>query len=255
MSYTNSSLASHTNLSPNCNVRTEKIDTFTPHVVVGHMSMKNLGILFSRSTTQASSNYGIDDDGNIAMFVEEKNRSWCSSSSANDQRAITVEIASDAKDPYAITNGAMDGLIKLGADVCKRNGIPKLLWKADKKLIGKVAQQNITVHRWFYAKACPGNYLYGRLGEVATEVNKLLIPKPIVTPPKATTGLPYKVRVNTEVLHCRRGPGTNNPVIAQIHQGEVYTITSEAYGLGSSKWGQLKSGSGWIALDYCTKVW
>ena len=250
----NSPLIVHTNLSPNhSGLRTKKIDTFTPHVVVGHASLKSLGEWFAKKTTAASSTYGIDDAGQIAMFVEEKNRPWTTSSNANDQRAITVEIASDARHPYAITNGAMDGLIKLGVDVCKRNGIPKLLWKADKNLIGKVDQQNITSHRWFAAKTCPGDYLFGRLGELADEVNKILLPTPIIIP-TAPTGLPYQVRVNTEILHYRRGPGTNNPVVGQIRKGEVYTIIEEAFGLGSSKWGRLKSGAGWVALDYCMKV-
>ncbi|MFA6837202.1 MAG: N-acetylmuramoyl-L-alanine amidase [Fibrobacteraceae bacterium] len=252
MGFTNSSLVVHTKLSPNnSGKRTAKIDTFTPHVVVGHISLKNLGAWFAKESTQASSNYGVDDEGQIGLFVEEKNRSWCTSSGVNDHRAITVEIASDAKHPYAITNGAMDGLIKLGVDVCKRNGIPKLLWKADKNLIGKVDQQNITSHRWFSAKACPGDYLFGRLGEVAEEVNKILVPAAIVVP---TSGFPYQVTVNTEVLHYRSGPGTKYPIVGQIRKGEVYTIIEEALGLGSSKWGRLKSGAGWIALDYCMKV-
>lgn len=254
MGFTNSPLVVHTNLSPTLyGARTKKIDTFTPHVVVGHATLKNLGLWFAERSTKASSNYGIDDAGQVAMFVEEKNAACTTSSQSNDQRAITVEIASDAKHPYAITNGAMDGLIKLGADVCKRNGIPKLLWKADKNLIGKIDQQNITCHRWFAAKACPGDHLYCRLGEVAIEVNKILVPTPIITP--APSGLPYRVRVNTGVLHYRCGPGTNNPVVGQIRKGEVYTIIEEAFGLGSSKWGRLKSGAGWVALDYCMKVW
>lgn len=247
----NSSLVVHTNLSPNhSGARTHAIDTFTPHVVVGHASLKTLGNWFAKKTTEASSNYGIDDKGQIAMFVEEKNRSWCTSSSANDQRAITVEIASGATPPYAITNGAMDGLIKLGADVCKRNGIPKLLWKADKNLIGKINQQNITSHRWFAAKACPGDYLYSRLGEVAAEVNKILIPAAIAPSVYPT----YVVRITVPVLNYRQGPGTNKPVLGQVRKGEVFTIIQESVGPGASKWGLLKSGAGWIALDHCMRV-
>lgn len=74
--------------------------------------------------------------------------------------------------------------------------------------------------------------------------------------PKVPIGLPYKVRVNTGALHCRRGAGTENPVIGQIHKGEIYTITAEAYGLWIVKMGAAwVSEVGWIALDYCTKVW
>lgn len=253
MTFTNSPLVSYTRISPNIyGPRTQKIDTITPHVVVGHLSLETIGSMFARDSANASCNYAIDDNGRIGMCVEEKNISQCTSSKSNDARAITIEIASDLKDPYAITDKAMSGLISLCADVCKRNGIPKLLWKADKTFIGKVDQQNISVHRWFKAKACPGNYLYGRLGYVADEVNKLLLPNKNQDPSQKK--LPYSVRVKSEVLYYRRGPGTNNPVAGQIRKGEVYTIVEEAFGLGSSKWGKLKSGAGWIALDFCTVV-
>ena len=106
--------------------------------------------------------------------MEEKNRSWCSSSSSNDNRAITIEVASDTTEPYAVTDKAYAALIELCADICKRNGIKKLLWKADKSLIGQVDKQNMTVHRWFANKSCPGKYLYDRHYDIAAEVNKRL---------------------------------------------------------------------------------
>lgn len=258
MTFTNSPLVVHTNLSPNhSGLRTAKIDTITPHVVVGHMSLKDLGAWFSKKETKASSNYGLDDAGQVGLFVEEKHRSWCTSSSSNDNRAVTIEIASDKTHPYAITDGALNGLVVLCADICKRNGIPKLLWQADKSLLGNVAKQNISAHRWFKNKACPGDYLYARLGEVAVEVNKLLIsqvtPPPITKPPHQPD-FPYMVKVNTDILHYRVGPGTNKPIVGQIRKGEVYTIVEEAFGIGASKWGKLKSGAGWVSLDYCLKV-
>lgn len=253
MSFTNP-LVSHIHLSPNTyGPRTAAIDTITPHVTVGHISLKDLGAWFAKSSTQASSNYGIDDIGDIGMFVEEPNASWCSSNKANDQRAVTIEIACDPTSPYAITDAALQSLIKLCVDICKRNKIPKLLWAADKNLLGKVDKQNISVHRWFAAKACPGDYLYGQLGYVAEEVNKLL-GAAVITPPVVATGVPYRAKINVDVLHYRKGAGINYPVIGQVLKGEVYTIIEEAYGRGASKWGRLKSGIGWISLDYCTKV-
>ena len=248
----NSPLVSYTKLSPNhSGLRKQKIDTITPHCVVGHLSLQTLGNVFAPTSRRASSNYGIDDNGKVGMYVEEKNRSWCTSSNANDQRAVTIEIASDTKHPYKITDGAMQGLIDLSVDICKRNNIPKLLWKADKSLIGKIDKQNITVHRWFSNTICPGDYIFGQLGYVADEVNKILLKKPIVVPNK---GLPYMVKVNTNTLHYRRGPGTNHPVVGIVRKGQVYTIVEEAFGLGASKWGKLKSGAGWISLDFCIRV-
>ena len=148
----------------------------------------------------------------------------------------------------------MDGLIKLMADICKRNNIPKLLWKADQSLIGQVNEQNISVHRWFAAKACPGEYVYSRLGEVADEVNKILVPTPIIIPVIGSSEEFYTVKINVALLNYRKGPGIQNPIAGQVRKGEVYTIVAEANGPGASKWGKLKSGAGWLALDYCVRV-
>lgn len=102
MAYTNSSLVSYTKLSPNhSGQRTHSIDRITPHCVVGQCSVETLGNIFLPTSRQASSNYGIGVDGRVGMYVEEKNRSWCSSSNANDQRAVTIECASDNTEPYA----------------------------------------------------------------------------------------------------------------------------------------------------------
>ena len=171
----NSSLVSYTKISPNkTSPRNHEIDTITIHCVVGQCSVETIGNVFAPTSRQASSNYGIGPDGRIGMYVEEKDRSWCSSSGSNDNRAITIEVASDTTEPYAVTDAAYEALIKLCADICKRNGIKKLLWKADKSLIGQVDKQNMTVHRWFANKSCPGEYLYSRHSDIANRVNAIL---------------------------------------------------------------------------------
>lgn len=171
----NSSLVNYTKISPNKNSpRKHKIDTITIHCVVGQLSVETLGSIFSKSSKQASSNYGIGSDGRIGMYVEEKDRSWCSSNAANDHRAITIECASDTTHPYAINDKVYKSLIELCVDICKRNGIKELKWKGDKSLIGKTDKQNMTVHRWFANKSCPGDYIYSRLGQIANEVNRKL---------------------------------------------------------------------------------
>ena len=133
MAYTNSPLVSYTKLSPNhSGQRTHSIDRITPHCVVGQCSVETLGNVFLPKSRQASSNYGIGVDGRVGMYVEEKNRSWCSSSAANDQRAVTIECASDATEPYAFKDVVYQQLIELCTDICKRNGKTKLLWLGDK---------------------------------------------------------------------------------------------------------------------------
>lgn len=175
MTMSNSSLVSYTRISPNkTSPRNHVIDTITIHCVVGQLSVETLGNIFSNVSRQASCNYGIGADGRIGMYVEEKDRSWCSSSSKNDNRAITIEVASNTTHPYKVNDKAYNSLINLLADVCKRNNIKKLLWKADKSLIGQVDKQNMTVHRWFANKSCPGDYLYNLHGKIAEEVNQRL---------------------------------------------------------------------------------
>lgn len=171
----NSPYVNYTYISPNkTSGRSHSIDTITIHCVVGQCSVETLGSWFGKSTTKASSNYGIGPDGRIGMYVAEKDRSWCSSSSSNDNRAVTIEVASDTTSPYAVTDKAYYSLVRLVADICKRNGIKKLLWKNDKSLIGQVSKQNMTVHMWFANKNCPGPYLLNSHYDIASRVNKIL---------------------------------------------------------------------------------
>src|SRR5699024_9164341 len=127
------------------------------------------------SSRQASSNYGIGPDGRIALYVDESNRSWCTSSNANDQRAVTIEVASDATRPYAVKDKAYEALLDLVTDICKRNGLKKLVWSTNKNdRVNHLNGCNMTVHRYYAAKACPGDYLYNLHDEIAAEVNKRL---------------------------------------------------------------------------------
>ena len=171
----NSPLVSYTRISPNrTSPRNHKIDTITIHCYVGQVSVEQAGAEFAPAKKQASCNYCIGKDGRIALIVPEEDRSWCSSNAANDNRAITIECASETRHPYAINAKVYESLIKLCADICERNGIEELKWRGDKSLIGQVSLQNMTVHRWFKNKACPGDYIYNRLGRIASEVNTLL---------------------------------------------------------------------------------
>ena len=187
MAYTNSPLVSYTKLSPNhSGQRTHSIDRITPHCVVGQCSVETLGSIFAPTSRQASCNYGIGVDGRVGMYVEEKNRSWCSSSNANDQRAITIECASDTTEPYAFKDVVYQMLIKLCVDICKRNGKKKLLWLGDKDMTlaytPKADEMVLTVHRWFANKSCPGSWMYARMGDLASKVTAQLGGTQVETP-------------------------------------------------------------------------
>lgn len=326
MAYTNSPLVTYTKLTSNhSGQRKHIIDTITIHCIVGQWTAKQGCDYFANTDRQCSANYVVGKDGSIGLSVEEKNRSWCSggtdkygnpirvngiSGADNDHRAITIEVASDTTHPYAVTDQAYNALVRLVADICKRNGIKKLLWKGDKSLVGKVSEQNMTVHRWFAQKACPGDYLYNRHAQIAAEVNKLLgnasdTPAPPKLPAQktlyrvrkswsdtksqlgafsvlanakslvdknpgykvfdengkvvyekggtSTASVPYIVRVTATDLYIRRGAGTNYGTNGFIKPG-VYTIVEEQDGQGATKWGKLKSGAGWISLDFVQKL-
>lgn len=193
----NSSLVNYVKLSPNhSGQRTHSVDRITPHCVVGQCSVETLGNMFSKTSREVSCQYGIGSDGRIGMYVEEKNRSWCSSSNANDQRAITIECASDATAPYAFNDTVYRKLIDLCVDICKRYGKTKLLWLGDKaKTLNYEPTSNemvLTVHRWFANKSCPGDWMYARMGDLASKVTaRLGGTNPVATPEKTL----YRVQI------------------------------------------------------------
>lgn len=179
MAYTNSPLVAYTKISPNrTSPRTSAIDRITIHCVVGQVTAESLGEVFAPTSRQASSNYGVDKNGRVGMYVEEKDRSWCSSSRENDHRAITIETASDTSHPYAVTDAAYNALIDLCVDICERNGKNKLLWLGDQETAlsytPKSNEMVMTVHRWFANTLCPGQYLLDRQGDIANAVNARL---------------------------------------------------------------------------------
>ena len=208
MDYTNSKMVSYTKLSPNhSGQRTHSIDRITPHCVVGQLSAESICGCFSGPPRQASCNYGIGNDGRIALCVEEKNRSWCSSSNANDLRAVTIECASDMSEPYAMNSAVYDSLVKLCTGICKRNGKKKLLWLGDKtetlNYAPKSDEMVLTVHRWFANKSCPGNWLYARLGDLAAKVTANLGGS-TVTPSDPAARL-YRVRKSWADVKLQKG--------------------------------------------------
>ena len=260
MAYTNSPMVVYTKLSPNhSGQRTMAIDRITVHCVVGNCSVESLGEVFAPVSRQASSNYGIGVDGRVALYVEEKNRSWCSSSGANDQRAITIECASDNFHPYAFKDVVYQTLIKLCTDICRRNGKTKLLWLGDKDTAlnyePKSNEMVLTAHRWFAATACPGDWMYSREGDLAARVTAALGGAADTTPTVdagSNTDLPaapFLVTVIIEDLNIRTEGSMNGAVVGQTGKG-IFTIVEVRNG-----WGRLKSGAGWIYLgnaSYCT---
>ncbi|MEG1884385.1 MAG: N-acetylmuramoyl-L-alanine amidase, partial [Clostridia bacterium] len=173
----NSSLVNYTKLSPNCNKpRNQKIDTITIHHMAGNLTVEQCGAVFAPASRGASSNYGIGTDGRVGLYVDEANRSWCTSSGANDHRAVTIEVANDNTTTWHVSDTALAKLIDLCVDICKRNDIRKLNYTGDKT-------GNLTMHKWFAATACPGPYLESKFPYIAQQVNaKLMAAQTPATP-------------------------------------------------------------------------
>ena len=244
----NSKLVNYTQLSPNCSKpRNHAIDKLTIHHMAGNLTVEQCGSVFAPANQKVSANYGIGTDGRVGLYVDEANRSWCSSNSANDNRAVTIEVANDeVGGDWHVSDTALAKLITLCSDICKRNDIAKLNYTGDKS-------GNLTMHKWFAATACPGPYLESKFPYIAEQVNALL-GSSSDTAETPTTFQPYRVRVTIPNLNIRKGPGTNYGTIGHYTGKGVFTIVEEASGAGASKWGRLKSNAGWISLDYAAKL-
>lgn len=225
----NSSLVTYKNItSDKTSPRKNKIDTITIHCYVGQVTAKQGCDYFASSSRQVSSNYVVGYDGSIGLSVDEKDRAWTSggydengrvirangiSGADNDHRAVTIEVACDSDKPYAITDKAYTALINLVTDICKRNDIKQLKWKGDKSLVGKIAEQNMTVHRWFARTECPGDFLYEHMDDIARAVNEKLTSKtdtdkaPTKTPSKEL----YRVRKVWTDVKSQKGAFSSLP--------------------------------------------
>ena len=237
MGFTNSPLVTYTNLTKNKSTRKHKIDTITIHCIVGQWTAKQGCDYFATTDRECSSNYVVGKDGSIGLSVEEKYRAWTSggpnkvngiSGSENDHRAVTIEVASDKSSPYAVTDEAYEALIKLVADICKRNGIKELKWKADKSLVGQIDKQNMTVHRWFANKSCPGDYLYERHADIAEKVNTILKPVKKKTVIYRVQIGAYTIKKNAYMqLDKVKEAGFTDAYVT--HVGKFYKIQTGAY--------------------------
>ena len=273
MGYTNSPLVSFTQLSPNhSGQRKYSIDYITPHCYVGQVTVERMGKGWAKEVS-TSANYGIDLNAKVGLYVEEKNRAWTSggkdkngnpirvngiSGADNDQRAVTIECASDAEHPYGLKGNVYNKLVDLCEDICRRNGKTKLLWISDKyeamSYELKPGEMLITVHRWFANKACPGDWLHSRLPGLAAEVTKRLgSPAEETSEPVKNDGTMYHVQAcafsdkgNAEALAEKlkaagfdvtievreNTPVNQEPVVNSLQVGDKVKLEKNAPGYG-----------------------
>lgn len=236
----NSKLVSYTKLSPNRNSpRNHKIDKITIHHMAGNLSVEDCGEIFAKPSRQASANYGVGTDGRIALYVDEADRAWTSSSPENDHRAVTIEVANDGGAPdWHVSDAALASTIDLCVDICRRNGITQLNYTGDKS-------GNLTMHKWFAPTACPGPYLGGKFQYIADKVNQRLRPfqpaperKPLATIAREViagkwgNGAERKQRLNAAGYNPNDVQALVNELRAP--KKSIYTVAREVV---AGKWG------------------
>lgn len=246
----NSSLVTYTKISPHkTKGRKYPITKITIHHMAEVLSVETCGNVFQ--TRKASANYGVDGKGNVGLYVDEADRSWASSNSDNDNRAVTIEVSNDSTGgDWHVSDVALNKTIDLCVDICKRNGMPGLTWTGDRN-------GTLTIHKMFAATACPGPYLESKMVYIAEEVtrrvnagaapSKPVEPSPVVTPEQDSKPVEpataFTVEVLIDDLFIRKSPSLNSGTNGFTGKG-IFTIVETQNGFG-----KLKSGAGWIYLD------
>ena len=228
----------------NSGKRKYKVTRITPHCWVGQVSIENGLNYFANTSRQVSSNYIIGSDGRVGGCVPEEWRAWTSSSRDNDNRAITIECASEAKSPYAFKDAVFNKLVLLSADICKRYGKKKLIWISDKNKALSYKQKDdemlLTVHRWFASTDCPGSWLMGRMGTLASRVTAILQGDT----PEPTTDT-YTVCTSGNALRLRAEPNTSSKQVGYINNGTTFKADKVVKGQtvdGVDTWAYYKGG-------------
>lgn len=162
----------------------KNITAVTVHHMAGVMSAKQCGAIFQRPGRNGSAHYGIGVNGEIAWYVDENCVAWTNSNWPSNQSSVTIETSnSSTGGDWPVSSASYKSLIKLVADIAKRNGLGKL-----------VPGQNLTWHSMYASTSCPGPYLLARMQNIADEANKINgkspAPAPKPTPaPAPSTGI------------------------------------------------------------------
>lgn len=188
-----------------------KVCKITPHHMAGVLSAESCGRIFQDANRNASSNYGIGNDGKIACYVGEENRAWTSSSPSNDYQAITIEVSNcENGGQWKISDAAWNSLVNLCVDICKRYNF-KLVYDGTSK-------GSLTRHNMFASTSCPGPYLQGRFQELADTVNAKLEGKPAETK--------YKVGDTVEINGVYVSSVSTNKLKPLVTKGTITKIVN-----------------------------
>lgn len=216
-----------------------KISKIIIHHMAGNLNAKQCYNVWK--TRQGSAHYCIDSKGNIGQTVDEKHRAWSVANSYWDGKAVTIECANSTGSPnWKISDATMKSLIKLVADICKRNGIKKCTYTGN-------TEGTLLMHRWFMSTACPGPYLMKKFSYIAKEVNKILNNSNITTSKPISNKITkidrkYKITAK-EGLNIRSGPTIKHDKVGFIEYNKKVDATKK-----SGNWVYIPKKSGWICL-------
>lgn len=148
------------------------IRDITIHHMAGVLSAEQCGAIFARPGRNGSSHYGIGVNGEVGQYVDEANTAWTNSNWASNCRSVTIETSNcDTGGEWPVSDASYNTLIKLVADIAKRNNLGTL-----------VAGDNLTWHSMFAPTTCPGDFLRARVEEIARKANEINGGSPAPTP-------------------------------------------------------------------------
>lgn len=141
------------------------IEAITIHHMAGRLTAEQCGRIFQAKGRYGSSHYGVGYDGSIANYVDEEDTAWTNSNWDSNCKSVTIE-TSDNDNSWYVNDTTLNSLIKLVADIAKRNNLGKL-----------VKGKNLTWHSLVADKGrettCPGDYLRSKIQYIADEANKI----------------------------------------------------------------------------------
>lgn len=162
--------------------RSKKISKITIHHMAGVLTAKQCGAIFQKKGRNGSSNYGIGKNGEIAVYVDEKDTSWCDSNWDSNCKSVTIETSNSKNGGnWPVSDKVLKSLIKLVADIGKRNNLGTL-----------VKGKNVTWHSMYANTNCPGAYLLSKMDYIISEANKINFPKQSANTSTTTSFFPKK---------------------------------------------------------------
>ena len=213
-----------------------KIEAITIHHMAGRLSAKQCGSIFQTVGRCGSSHYGVGVGGEIACYVGEENTAWTNSNWDSNCKSVTIE-TSDNDSTWYVNDTTLNSLIKLVADIARRNSLGIL-----------VKGKNITWHSMFASTDCPGWYLLEKMDYIIAEANKINMGTSS-SKPNYTGVITYQAYTNKWLPAVRKCDNTangfdgidNEPITAFRCKPAYGEIIYEAHKLGGGWYGAVNS--------------